>query len=1168
MKKKKTQRMSPLPQERSADDEVEQPSVEALEAAHADRIRVPKGLVRADQLPSAADVMAELFPEGPAQISSRVALNPPGFSREEDWPYKQNDEGSSEREALITRTAESRSHDLGMQLAPSGDVEAATVEAELQFGGPWEASDRLMPLAMDISAADRVSETEPSGEQVEGGARRVEDESVNASKRRISAPFGRLASGIRSFLVGGRQARRKISRQNVPASSETSLDPNRLASEVTLGANDRSPAIIETTQNMDGAFEKMPEAFLGLPADFLKQNCTAPDVVGEAEERSTGSNVLLPVEGSGGEVRHPMSADVEDTALPQEGSSSMDRTSPAEPSSPDLPHSERGSSELSAPHERAAQDASTSVTAGGGALTKEELADAVDLIEEDNAIALAIDRYANVANPAPTDIFADASPDEPLDQSLDRGLGQYLHQRAVGSVGIAGEQIDINAVLEIPRDLQRAGEQAAAFSAAHASPPEHSDFPAPALSATTADDEPFAAENRLLANVPAHELSENGAAAHSPDIPYRDWSFEEKLASHHEWMESKGTIGKKADLAGADLEGSDLIGADLRFADLHDANLRAADLLMSDLRDACLVRTTFRDSCLVGANLEAANLEGALLDTAMGLVPRQLAGANLREASLPQSILQFEALGEFKRSSRQVHGFFVVMMSMSALSAVLIWMTKDFQLLTNSAVLFFLRSPAAAAALPTVQFYLAAPVALFILYLVFQFHLQHLWDLVLELPAVFPDGRTLGENEPRIVVGLLRAHFRWMNVDAPSTRLVEKAISGFLAHWVVPVTLLVYWMRFLTLQELRGTVLQELLVVASVGVALYSTTKVGRPAERWTLQENVAERFVGRLKEINAVKTAVILLGVLTFLAAGTMMGVPHGKDRAPQFMAGSIRRWGTSVLWSFGIDPYADLTEAVISTKPANWNGADNQVSTVKGARLNDANFRYALAYRAFLANAHLLRANFQGAFLSQADLRESDMGQSNLKYAILDQAQMNHVNLDRAVLDGANLSRADLRTANLSYTSLVNASLVDAHLEEATLYGAKLMGTTLIRTNFEKADLRESHLEGANLEHADIQGAYLWSAKLMGSRLTNAQLGSAIFIDADLRNADLRWAHLAGTVLTGADLTGANLDGADFRGAVGFGTNQICSAKSRHGLLLDDAMQSQVTAQCGAGN
>ena len=152
----------------------------------------------------------------------------------------------------------------------------------------------------------------------------------------------------------------------------------------------------------------------------------------------------------------------------------------------------------------------------------------------------------------------------------------------------------------------------------------------------------------------------------------------------------------------------------------------------------------------------------------------------MHEATLPPAV-QFEALAEFKRSARQVHGYFVALLCMCAVSALLIWITKDYQLLTNSAVLFFLHSSAAASALPTVQFYLIAPMALFVVYLVLQFHLQHLWDTVLELPAVFPDGRNLGENEPRIVLALLRAHFRWMNADAPSTRFVEK---GILCCWL------------------------------------------------------------------------------------------------------------------------------------------------------------------------------------------------------------------------------------------------------------------------------------------------------------------------------------------------------------------------------------------------
>ncbi len=249
------------------------------------------------------------------------------------------------------------------------------------------------------------------------------------------------------------------------------------------------------------------------------------------------------------------------------------------------------------------------------------------------------------------------------------------------------------------------------------------------------------------------------AAAQNLRVPYRDWAFEEKLASHKEWVDSHGTNGKKGDFAGADLEGTELIGVNLRFADFHDANLKAADLLLADLRDACLVRADLQDACLVGANLEGANLEDASLETAMGLVPRQIAGANLRDASLPASFLEFPAAAAIEKASRSVSLYFGAMMAASAICWLVLWKTKDVQLVADSAILPFWHSPAAATTLPTAESYLVLPVALFILYLVFQFHLQKVWDAALELPAVFPDGRELGRPGDRNRAGALAGAF-------------------------------------------------------------------------------------------------------------------------------------------------------------------------------------------------------------------------------------------------------------------------------------------------------------------------------------------------------------------------------------------------------------------------
>jgi uncharacterized protein YjbI with pentapeptide repeats len=661
------------------------------------------------------------------------------------------------------------------------------------------------------------------------------------------------------------------------------------------------------------------------------------------------------------------------------------------------------------------------------------------------------------------------------------------------------------------------------------------------------------------------ELAAASAPPASPKIAPHEWALEETLANHKEWLDSHAAVGTKADLRNAKLEDTELIGVNLRYADLQDANLKSADLLLADLRDACLVRANLQESCLVGANLEGANLEGASLESAMGLLPRQLAGASLHEASLPAPILEFNALPEFVRTSNTAARLFGTTLGLSVLSCLAIWKTKDIQLLADSAIIPYLHSSAAAAAVPTDEIYLIAPAALLVVFLWFLYNLQRVWDTVLELPAIFPDGRVLGQKGPRIVTGLLRMHFRWMNPDAPSTRVIEKAASVALAYWLVPMVLICFWARYLTLQEIHGSFLQITLFLVSVGVAFYCTTSVGRPADIWAAQGKPTKDYFARLKFLKPATLLVSLLVVLSFISAGTVAGVPHNKERAPQFGAASIRRWAPSLLWMVGYDPYAELTEASISQRPPNWNGADEQVPSVKGAHLNGTNFRYAQAYGIFLVNAHLFRANFQGAFLSEADMRGADLGQANLRFAVLDRAQMNHTNLDRAELDGANLARVDLRGANLSYSSLADAVLVDARLDGASLYASHLENASLIRGNLEKADMREAHLDGANLESADLQQAYMWSTKLAGANLQKAQLATAIFIDADLHGADMRGAQFNGTVLNGANMQDASLDGADLRGALQLAASQICSAKSRQGALIDAPLQVQVDALCG---
>lgn len=648
----------------------------------------------------------------------------------------------------------------------------------------------------------------------------------------------------------------------------------------------------------------------------------------------------------------------------------------------------------------------------------------------------------------------------------------------------------------------------------------------------------------------------------SPRVDPDEWRLEEALARHHEWLESKGVSGRKANFAGAQFADKELISADLRHADLQEANLCSADLLLADLRGACLARAQLDEACLVGANLEGANLEGASLSTAMGLLPRQVAGADLYNAQLPANIAEFSALPQFAKAAQMAARYFTTTWIYCLASWLLIWKTRDAQLLTDSAVLPYVH---ATTALPTAEFYLISPAVLLILYVVFHFHLQQAWEKLMELPAVFPDGRDFGANAPRIVMGLARSHFYWLSPDSPSARFIEKYTVRILAYWLAPFTLLLYWARYLTLQEIHGTLLHEALVVGAAGVALYSTQRVGRPAERWILHPGREFKLLAKLKNAGLAWSLAALGLFLTFLSVGTMIGVPHDPARAPQYGAGSFRRWASNILWTAGVDPYANLTEASLSLRPRDWNGDDSQLSAVKGPHLNQSNLRYAQAYSAFLPNAHLWRANLEGAYLSRADLRASDLTQVNLHFAILDSTQFQKANLDHASLDAVSASRADFRGANLSYVTFDKAHLVDARFDGASLYSSHLDDATLIRANLEKADLRDASLNDANLSHADVQQAYLWSAKIQRANLGGAQLQGAILIDADLTEADLRGAIFQGTVMNDAILTAAQLDGADLRGVNGMTAAQICSAKSRNGALMDDSLLAAVAAQCG---
>ena len=687
------------------------------------------------------------------------------------------------------------------------------------------------------------------------------------------------------------------------------------------------------------------------------------------------------------------------------------------------------------------------------------------------------------------------------------------------------------------------------------------------------------------------------AAARRPAIRSAKVELEILLEQHNDWVQSGGRTGRQADLSRLNLEGADLTDTNLQKALLNETALQGADLLLTDLQGASLLQANLQGANLLGARLREANLQGATLEGATGLLAAELAGTNLTFAKLPAEVATAEDLKYVARRGRHANWLIGALLLLNALACWRVITVSDAQILRNAALLPF---PVLRTNVPLVEFFLLCPLVIGALYLWLHVYLQRFWEATAALPAIFETGRRLDKCLPWMVSWPVTSYFKWLREKRSALAGVEKAICILLLYWFAPATMTLFWARYLTLQDLRGTMLHAALVAAVTTAAIHFPRSVARAfrsedsrsfsAHQAEAPQSMPAPADDPLASVMAPKTSparseskprsfwrkanrslrLSMAGgfafVLCLLSIGTIGGAPHGGNSAQGIGSGSPWTWAADALWLVGYDPYPHVAEAEISRKPAGWTGSDAEVSRVQGATLNGFRLRYLQAYSAFLVKARLRQADLRYASLTEADLRQANLRQASLRFAALDQAKLGGAMLQSADLEKANLIRAELEKADLSFASMAGAVLLDAKLDGAVLYGADLRNTWLERAGFEQADLRQANLEGANLKMSDLRGAYLSTAKMAGARLEEAQLGSAILMGADLRHADLSNSNIQGAVLSSADLSGANLQNADLRGVVGLSVGQICAAANARQAQLDDALATEVGARCSA--
>jgi uncharacterized protein YjbI with pentapeptide repeats len=429
------------------------------------------------------------------------------------------------------------------------------------------------------------------------------------------------------------------------------------------------------------------------------------------------------------------------------------------------------------------------------------------------------------------------------------------------------------------------------------------------------------------------------------------------------------------------------IEPELAGAPLPDVDLKEADLILADLSQADLRRAKLANCKLAGA---------------------RLAGADLTGAELPDWLSkQFEDLKIVKDISSNAQKVFIATLAACLYCWLTIATTTDLNLISNRATSSL---PIIQTSVPIVGFFFIGPLLLMAAYVYLHFYLQKLWDEVGRLPAVFPDGTPLHcKTDPWLLTDLVLLHNRRLKVRSSFRLNLQIWVSVFLTWWVVPLTLLLFWNRYLDRQEFVGTIFHSV----ACGVAVSSAMSLYRVAGR-TLSG--AQRMPFSWSDaLRPFSTGATIAGILIALAAGAIWGVRSGSVRDNYWPdQKGVRSWVPKAMALYGFSPFADLRAAELSVKPAAWKPDDiGAYENVKGIQLSSTSLRYADMRASFLANSFLTGADLEGADLLGANLKGSSMIDADLRGATLANANLKAATMTRAKLDGAEIKYADLTDA-----------------------------------------------------------------------------------------------------------------------------------------------------------
>lgn len=462
--------------------------------------------------------------------------------------------------------------------------------------------------------------------------------------------------------------------------------------------------------------------------------------------------------------------------------------------------------------------------------------------------------------------------------------------------------------------------------------------------------------------------------------------------------------------------------------DLDEMDFETVDLFDINLKNCSLVRANFENT--------------------KNLQEKQLGGSNLNGAKLPENF-EFKGLKTVEELSKNSSVLFITLIAACLYCWLTIFSTDNLALLTNSTNS---QLPIINVSISIKWFYRFAPWLLISFYLYFHFYLKNLWKELSELPAYFPDGKSLDQKAYSwLMIDFITGFMCILKDKNTHFKNFQGFITVFLGWCFVPITIIGIWGRFLVEHAIVSSLFQATCAI----IAIYFAFSFYR----------LAEDTLGCVvnKDLEKIYRKI-------YIGIGSLL-----------ILISIIHPYYPLYYYEF-----YDQTEIV--KKPENWDEISNNLDKID---YSDGKWREKFdqilspVKIANFSNKNLKRIDAIGAFLVKADLHKINLQGADLRKAMLQNAQLKNSNMQWVYLQGTNLQRVNLSSANLKGSYLGNSNLQGGYL-----YKANLQGVNLREANLQGAYLGEANLQGANLVSTNLQGIYWAKANLQGANLCGVDL------------------------------------------------------------------------------